>query len=541
MTKLLTIVAGLALVGALSVIAPPALAEGPTLPTFAVGALPPAPDLGLQRNEDAEPGLAVDGSGTFWAASNILPFAADDRRNQGGVLSGSDVYKSSNGRDWTWVAAPFQPMADQGGLGGEDTDIAVAPEKNGSEHYMVYVASLYVGSTNVAISGDGGATWRLVPFNGEPVQDRPWLSADGPCIFYMAYHAIAPYDTVVNKYDACNLLDQTAGSAVTPTPVATFVGNIAPGLTNRFGKQVVDNSRQSPFRHRMYVPMQGCDYPVPPGSPSEAGPSCHGEAYIFVGVSDDGMNFTNHQVALMGATKEFIWPATAAVDDVGTVYVAWFTGKDSYINSSRDGGVTWSPKVRINAAPSLSSVYPTLAAGAAGVVEAAWYGTDRAGLSDDVKVMGKPNESGAAKWRLYWAQSTDYGKTWHQTAVSDTLHTGVLCTSGGGCGVYPGDRNLLDDFGLAMSPVGKRRSAVVYDNDQPQGDSGHTFTAYAGELAAAAATPSVPKATPNTAGFTPWSPLPVLALLALIVGVAPRLTSYRKRRDHRARARPEVR
>ena len=524
MGKLRLLAAAVALIGVTSIQALPTLAAATAVPRFTVGALPVATGVNIPRNQDAEPGLAVDGSGTFWTATNILPFAADDPRKQT-VLSGSDIYKSHNGHDWTWVAAPFQAMASQPGLGGEDTDIAVAPERSNGEHYNIYVASLYVGSTSIAISTDGGATWSVMPVNGVPVQDRPWLSADGPCVFYMSYHAIAPYDTIVNKYDACNLVNQSAGSAVSPVAISTFAGNIAPGLSNRFGKQVVDNSRLSPHRHRVYVPMQGCDAALPP-APSQVGPGCQTEADIFVGVSDDGTTYTNHVVAHTGSTRLFIWPATMAIDDAGAAYVAWFDGRDSFVNVSRDGGVTWSERHRINAAPSLSSVYPTLAAGRPGVVEAAWYGTDRAGRSDDVKVMGEPNKANVAKWRLYWARSDDYGATWTQSAVSDTLHTGVLCTSGGGCGAYAGDRNLLDDFGLAISPVGSRLSAMVYDNDQPQGDAGHVFTAFAGELAAAASPTPAPLATPRQPGAagtpnTGAGPgvLPAAFLLAAMAGM----------------------
>src|SRR5690348_1233701 len=40
--------------------------------------LPPAPGLGLHRNEDGEPGMGVTPTGQFWIASDIAPYAADD-------------------------------------------------------------------------------------------------------------------------------------------------------------------------------------------------------------------------------------------------------------------------------------------------------------------------------------------------------------------------------------------------------------------------------------------------------------------------------
>src|SRR5437763_5565032 len=62
----------------------------PPAPTLVTGVLPVAPSAGAPANQDAEPGLAVAGDGTFWIASDIAPFAADDKRiDPVGVLSGA--------------------------------------------------------------------------------------------------------------------------------------------------------------------------------------------------------------------------------------------------------------------------------------------------------------------------------------------------------------------------------------------------------------------------------------------------------------------
>jgi hypothetical protein len=81
------------------------------------------------------------------------------------------------------------------------------------------------------------------------------------------------------------------------------------------------------------------------------------------------------------------------------------------------------------------------------------------------------------------AKSSDGGATFTQSVVTDVVHTGVLCTSGGGCGVVTGDRNLLDDFGVIISPTTGRVS-TTYDNDQPGGVQGRTHTDFATESAA---------------------------------------------------------
>src|SRR5438270_13548687 len=95
--------------------------------------------------------------------------------------------------------------------------------------------------------------------------------------------------------------------------------------------------------------------------------------------------------------------------------------------------------------------------------------------------MGKPGVKGGARWRVDVGRSTDAGKTFAVRTVSDTIHVGELCTSGGGC-ASDGSRNLLDDFGLAISPT-TGLDSVVFTDDQPQGAAATAFTAYASEVA----------------------------------------------------------
>jgi hypothetical protein len=473
---------------------PPARVGG----RYATGVLPPAPASGLKgTNEDAEPGLAVDGNGTFWAASDIEPYAAKDKRALA-ALSGTDVWKSTDGgRSWQWVAAPFNDAStSHPGLGGEDSDIAVASAKNSKGFYNIYVASLWVGSTNIAVSTDGGKTWNVTPINGEPVDDRPWLAASGSCVFYLSYHAIAPYDTVVDKYNVCNN-GQGIGSAVNPKRTRLFLGNLLPTASNRFGKQVVDNSPTSKYRGRIYVPMEGCALPSRDGAPEE-GTSCNTVPKIFVGYSDNGSTYTDSMVAPVKTRKLFIWPDTIATDSAGNVYIAWFDDQHSYLAVSRNGGRSWSRPVQVNRAPARSSVYPTVAASRPGHVVVAFYGSTRAGDADNARIMGVPNTYGAAHWQLFVATSNDYGRHWSQTTATPTIHTGVLCYNGGGCGQYPGDRNLLDDFGAAISPT-TGATVVVFSDDQPWGVNGKTHTDFAAQkLAAARTTAAVFRAAGGT-------------------------------------------
>jgi hypothetical protein len=456
--------------------------------------LPPAAGTGLDRNEDGEPGMGVTPAGQFWVASDIAPYAAHDPRVDpaAGLLSGADIWTSTDGgRSYRWVGDPFQATANSFGLAGEDTDLAVAPEKNANDTYTVYAASLWLGSSSLAWSLDGGKTWSVNPLGGVPAQDRPWLAADGPCTVLVTYHQLPTFTPVVSSYDVCSNGNVPAKNGATLDPVSSteLTSSDFPGLSNSFNKQAVDTSSASKWRHNVYVPMSLCQVqsPVVPDLLTNAAASSgcpKGTQYLVAVSSDGGQTFAYHPVALDASGATLVWAATVATDAAGTVYFTWSDAKNSYLDVSRDGGTTWSKPRQLNA-PRTAAVYPTVAAGKAGRVDVAWYGTSRAGNANDSKAMGKVNADGSAVWKVLVARSTNSGATFSTRAVSGAIHRGALCTSGGGCN-SDGSRNLLDDFGLTISPT-TGLDSIAYTSDQPQGQAATAFTAYASEVAPAKA------------------------------------------------------
>ena len=501
----------------------PAVAVGP--PTFVVGPLPQATGVtyaaGVTRNEDVEPGMGVDGAGTIWVGSNIDPNTSGDPRAQS-ALSGIDIWKSTdNGRTFQWVADPFNLTPSTPALGGEDSDLTVAPEKNSGGFYNVYATSLYVAASNVAVSQDGGATFSTNPLGGVPAQDRPWLNADGPCTYYLTYHQLPLFLPVVNRYDACSTTNQGVGLAVSPvSQTAVFMQNSLPGATNGFNKPAVDVSPTSPHRHALYVPMEACDLQNPQDylnngvTTAEQVPTCPPgiNTYVEVAVSTDmGATFTVHRVATNSNGEQQVWPTSVAVDRSGAVAVAWSDNHNAFFSRSDDGGTTWTPATRLNVAPVGTAVFPTVAAGDPGVFEVAYYGSSTVGDTNDATAFKPPGSAGASTWHLFWTRSTDRGVTFVQQQVGGVNHSGVLCTKGAAC-AGGGERNLYDDFGMVVSPV-TGRATIVFDADQPLAAtpiaSGFVdpFTAYATELPGAAtassggstATSGGASATPNTA------------------------------------------
>jgi hypothetical protein len=129
---------------------------------------------------------------------------------------------------------------------------------------------------------------------------------------------------------------------------------------------------------------------------------------------------------------------------------------------------------------------PTVAAETAGTVEVAWYGAPVAGVADHQAVAGKPGDPRAVPWSVEWARSTNSGAGFQQVAATGTLHTGNVCTRGVGCDFWSGERDLFDDFGIAISAT-THRASIAYTSDQPQGDIYHDFTGFATEVPAAEA------------------------------------------------------
>ena len=553
----LLILGALGLLGGAPAGAATTVATGPA--AFTVAPLPQATGVTFgpaagNRNESVEPGMAVDGAGTFWVGSNIDPNTSADPRAKS-ALSGEDIWRSTDGGvTYQWVADPFNATSSTPALGGEDSDIAAAPEKNSAGFYNVYATSLYVGASNIAISQDGGATFTTNPLGGVPAQDRPWLSADGPCTYYLTYHQLPLFLPVVNRYDACSTTNQGAGLTVSPvSQTAVFMQNSAPGLSNGFNKPVVDVSPSSPHRDALYVPMEACDFQNPQDyinnlvTTAEQLPVCPPgvNTYVEVAVSTDmGASFTVHRVATNTNGEQQVWPTSIGVDRAGTVAVSWSDNHNAFFSTSADGGTSWTPARRLNTAPVGTATFPTVAGGAPGVFEVAFYGTPTVANSNDATALKEPGTAGASTWHLFWLKSTDGGANFTQQAVGGINHTGVLCTKGSSCG-GAGERNLYDDFGIVISPTSGRAS-IAFDADQPLRTSplasGYLdpYTAFATELPPTTGTvgttpppvTSTTAPTPNTARAAGGA----AAVVAVLVGLGGlRLIRPRSRRRPAAR------
>jgi hypothetical protein len=467
------------------------------------------------------------------------------------------------------VADPFDITGmGEPGPGGADSDLTAAPVANAGGQYNVYATSLWVGSSSLAWSSDGGATWTVDPLGGVPAEDRPWVAASGACDVYLAYHQLPSWSPFVNHYNVCTL-PQGAGMGVALNPLSNsqvFLANSAPGLSNAFGKIWADNSPSSPHSGTLYIPMEGCDLETPSDFlngvvyTAEQVPGCPGDTQILIATSADQGQTWNDYVVAKGSVPEIpVWPDTVATDGAGALYLAWGDDHNVYLNTSSDGGQTWTASRQLNPTGT-TAVYPTVSA-AGGVIDIAWYETGVKGDSNDSKAMGKAKDPTAAPWHLVITKSTDGAASFARTVMPDVIHYGALCTQGSTC-PSDGSRNLLDDFGVAVNPA-TGRAAIAYTSDNYPGDPGVSYTAFAAEtgptaktcntsggsspggallgtttgvFATVCATLSLPSGgvrgaahgLPNTSGDTPaWAALLLLLSLPLVAAGRHQLTRRR--------------
>jgi hypothetical protein len=157
MRSLARLFAAAVVVLAVAVPASAAPAKSASFTTYSLGEATgtTCPGSSACSNFAAEPAIRADGAGRFFGSS------------ENGLGGGTVAFRSTdNGLHYTTLVSPngVSQTNDTGfAPGGGDTDLAVAPDKNASGFYNVYVASLSLVNVDVSTSTDGGATWSPSP------------------------------------------------------------------------------------------------------------------------------------------------------------------------------------------------------------------------------------------------------------------------------------------------------------------------------------------------------------------------------------------
>lgn len=341
--------------------------------------------------------------------------------------------------------------------GGGDCELQYLPDGS------LVTADLAIRSSVIFRSTDGGKTFAQQQDAGSE-QDRQWLAYDERRkLLYLVYHDIvAELEMYVQSADGgktwsspptlVNSADQFAGPPnviATPGQTASLVDQ---GYNTFSGPMLIDQTRGD--QYVLYSVSSAQDNLTSVGG---FGPT---RGIVVAHRGPEDTTFSNKYAVVStgvpggGEVNGAIFP-WGSVDAAGNVYVFYNSSVGgrfhTYYVVSKDHAATWSKPVRVDGNPmdKGATVYATGQAGAAGVLDLAWYQSDDATSPDD------PN----ATWYVDFAQVRNAESATPQitrSRISDHIvHHGSICQKGILCVRALGDdRSLGDFFELAIGPDG---------------------------------------------------------------------------------------
>jgi hypothetical protein len=180
------------------VVATAMAATGATVGNFSYGQLQSAKvgARGCGTNAAGEPAIHVSRANNVFLGSEL------------GLGGGSELWRGLDavgglGASGCGLEYRGQPNAVSGaGASGGDIDIAIANAKNAFGNYNLYVASLNLGSVNVATSTNNGTSFTQTPVQaGLPGDDREWIAAFGAQTSLLTFHDVTTNDIDVLRSD----------------------------------------------------------------------------------------------------------------------------------------------------------------------------------------------------------------------------------------------------------------------------------------------------------------------------------------------------
>jgi hypothetical protein len=370
--------------------------------------------------------------------------------SENGLGGGSQYWRATqvggSAADPCGLVHSSQPNAIGGiGLAGGDIDTAFAPVRASNGKYRIYVASLNLGSVNVATSTDDGATFSQMPVQvGLPLDDREWIAAYGADTSLLSYHDILTNNINILRSDNGGLLYTQTSQAI---PAGDYKA-----INNELGNLVIDHVNASPTAGGFWAYQSFV-------APSTATGTVFDEAFVAVS-SDGGQTWVDKPIpcstsfGAAGLNHNF---PNISVAPSGALFYAVSNDSEIRVARSTDHGNSWTCSAPVSTTK--RSIFPWIVATSAGE-DLVYYGTDGTGPS--------------AVWSVYFAQSTDpTGSVWANTQLMP-VHQGDVCEGGVTC---TGGRQLLDDFGVDTDQSGWAH--IVYSHDAPQLGGTGTYTGYA--------------------------------------------------------------
>ncbi|MBJ7607842.1 MAG: hypothetical protein JF887_00210 [Candidatus Dormibacteraeota bacterium] len=385
----------------------------------------------------------------------------------------SDIWRSlDGGQTFKWIPASVQPAGKPVScVGGGDSELAV--DSGGS----LYFNDLTLANFSTARSDDQGTTFGAnTSCNGVPDVgvDRQWYATDGNVrsggFLNLAYDRIAQTNstpiTCPNGSPAGNLRNVLV-LAQSPLLAGVQAGvNFGPSQTVTCDEGIMGNNEFYRYKDgaRVFVVHDNAAFnSVSMGRCDEVGASV-----------TNPTGYVNCQDKLISSFPGSVTGgsfATMSVDRKGNLYAVWeqapgargaITGDTSLrFATSSDEGNTWA----VSSLPTpglLNNVFAWLAAGDAGKVDVAWYGTPQGHQG----TAGPDSTTG--DWSLFLSQTLDNGATWSAPAVASEhfIHRGTINTVMGG---QRGDRTLGDFLQIRAGAQGEANISYADSNniDEP--------------------------------------------------------------------------
>jgi hypothetical protein len=404
---------------------------------------PPGPGQGFT----AVRGLISDSQGFGEPSMGVSP---------GGVLFsdlGSNVYVSrDNGTTWTNTGNHQQ-------VPNADPDLAVGVDGT------VWESRDYIGCAGVAVSRDLGATWKANPLvcPGTAL-DRQYVIPTKEGTAYLYAHQIGSQHQLAAK-----TTDYGATWLPLPPPEGADHQAFVNGGSGWGGGGFWDPVHDAVFFTFTYNEGQVALL----DSQAHAG---------FAVTQDGGQTWRLGFAGDLDGQQLGLGLVTGAVDDAGNSYITWgeATGANQetiaiYVAASRDGGKTWTPKVRVDDGTG-SKVFPIAVAGQPGKVGVAYYEGDKAAFPDRMD----------GTWRVTLAWTEDFfapNATFQHGVLDEGVKEGPICISGTTC---QGDREFDDYFDAVRMPDG--RVAATYNVLKPNSSLRNGFAMTAAPLLGARGT-----------------------------------------------------
>jgi hypothetical protein len=414
---------------------------------------------GVFANAEVEPFIASNPANP----NNLIAVWQQDRWSDGSAQGLATGYSFDGGVTWTNTTVPFSICSGGNASNGGDytraTDPWVTFSPNGTAYQMALTTtgrSFAAGGKNamlVSRSSDGGRTWgsisTLILDGADAFNDKNAITADsrnnnfayavwdrlgaqggGAAYLARTSNGGQSWETARNIYDP-GLTSQTIGNIVASLPSGAIIN---------FFTQIDRAANTSSSSLNI---IRSTDNGTTWGSRIRI-------ADIFaVGTRDPETGTRVRDGSGIGSI---------AVAPNGDIHVVWqdsrFTSgaRDQIaLSSSRDGGLTWSTPVRVNANTAVSAFVPSVAVRSDGTIGVTYYDF-RANTADAATLLTD-----------YWLARSRDGINWTESRVSNAFDLANAPVSTGR-GFFVGDYQGLTSVGNIFIPLFVRGNDGNIDN-----------------------------------------------------------------------------